>query len=73
MQKPEPDIESQYSDSDVEYWKIEPNGTMNIVFRAPQYCKACRSPHFVFIMRKDDRARCMECDRMKHSFAPVAV
>lgn len=63
----EADLEEAHADSDVEYWKIEDNGTMNMVFRAPQICGDCGHAHWVFRMRGNDKVRCVDCDRLRYS------
>lgn len=68
----EADIACSYEDSDAEYWKIDADGTMHIVFREAQICNDCNGPHFVFVMRKDDRARCADCNAARYSLVEQA-
>jgi hypothetical protein len=55
-------FESEHSDSDVEFWKIDSDMTVTLVFRERELCQVCNLPRFVFVMRAG-RTRCADCDR----------
>jgi len=58
-------MEERFSDSDVEYWKVEEGGVMKMVFRRPEICRDCFQSKCCFIMREGDNARCADCDAMR--------
>ena len=55
-------LERRFSDSDVEYWKVEPDGAMKMVFRKPEFCRECFQGKNCFIMRANGMAMCTDRD-----------
>ena len=55
-------IPAHLDDSDVEYYRVEDNLSVVMVFRKVELCRECSSDKFVFIITPK-AARCLDCYR----------
>lgn len=64
-------IEASFKGSDLEYLKVEDDGTLTFVFRLPEFCRSCFQYKSVFVIRPEHGAKCADCDVKARE--PVAV